>query len=261
MRSSSARTFLVLGAEPVPLPGERVALSGQHLDLGAEIGDAGVERLEPAVRGCELVARRGLLHEVAGQHPALDAVRGANARVSGGGVRLKHFEPRPARHHPDNGVLRRRAGTQGHFEPIGHDSGFARPPRKRPGPASTGGSVCQSWGKRGLCQFREGKHHTGSRGPAILQSSRSTIRGRVPCGRPVNLTRPALGNPVAVIVAVLLVVLFGGISLLRMPVQMIPNVERPLIEISTAVAGRRARGGRGGDRRAAGGRLAGPPGP
>jgi multidrug efflux pump subunit AcrB len=49
----------------------------------------------------------------------------------------------------------------------------------------------------------------------------------------VNLTRPALGNPVAVIVAVLLVVLFGAISLLRMPVQMIPNVERPLIEIST----------------------------
>ena len=49
----------------------------------------------------------------------------------------------------------------------------------------------------------------------------------------MNLTRPALDNPVAVIVAVLLVVLFGAISLLRMPVQMIPNVERPLIEIST----------------------------
>ncbi len=49
----------------------------------------------------------------------------------------------------------------------------------------------------------------------------------------MNLTRPALDNPVAVTVAVLLVVLFGVISLLRMPVQMIPNVERPLIEIST----------------------------
>ena len=49
----------------------------------------------------------------------------------------------------------------------------------------------------------------------------------------VNLTRPALGNPVAVIVAILLVLLFGTLSLLRMPVQMIPNVERPLIEIST----------------------------
>ena len=50
----------------------------------------------------------------------------------------------------------------------------------------------------------------------------------------MNLTRPALGNPVAVIVAILLVLLFGVISLLRMPVQMIPNVERPLIEISTS---------------------------
>jgi multidrug efflux pump subunit AcrB len=49
----------------------------------------------------------------------------------------------------------------------------------------------------------------------------------------VNLTKPALGNPVAVIVAVLLVLLFGAIGLLRMPVQMIPNVERPTIEIST----------------------------
>jgi multidrug efflux pump subunit AcrB len=49
----------------------------------------------------------------------------------------------------------------------------------------------------------------------------------------VNLTRPALGNPVAVVVAILLVLLFGTIALLRMPVQMIPNVERPLIEIST----------------------------
>jgi multidrug efflux pump subunit AcrB len=50
----------------------------------------------------------------------------------------------------------------------------------------------------------------------------------------VNLTKPAIGNPVAVIVAILLVLLFGTISLLRMPVQMIPNVERPLIEITTS---------------------------
>ena len=49
----------------------------------------------------------------------------------------------------------------------------------------------------------------------------------------MNLTRPSLDNPVAVIVAILLVLLFGTIALLRMPVQMIPNVERPLIEIST----------------------------
>ncbi len=49
----------------------------------------------------------------------------------------------------------------------------------------------------------------------------------------MNLTRPSLDNPVAVIVAILLVLLFGAIALLRMPVQMIPNVERPLIEIRT----------------------------
>jgi multidrug efflux pump subunit AcrB len=50
----------------------------------------------------------------------------------------------------------------------------------------------------------------------------------------VNLTKSAIGNPTAVIVAILMVLLFGTISLLRMPVQMIPNVERPLIEISTS---------------------------
>jgi multidrug efflux pump subunit AcrB len=49
----------------------------------------------------------------------------------------------------------------------------------------------------------------------------------------LNLTRPAIANPVAVIVAIIMVVMFGTIALVRMPVQMIPNVERPLIEIST----------------------------
>jgi len=49
----------------------------------------------------------------------------------------------------------------------------------------------------------------------------------------VNLTRPAIGNPTAVIVAIIMVLMFGGIALSRMPVQMIPNVERPLIEINT----------------------------
>ncbi len=49
----------------------------------------------------------------------------------------------------------------------------------------------------------------------------------------MNLTRLALSNPVAVIVAVLLVLLFGAISLADLPVQMIPNVERPTISIQT----------------------------
>jgi multidrug efflux pump subunit AcrB len=49
----------------------------------------------------------------------------------------------------------------------------------------------------------------------------------------LNLTRPAIGNPTAVIVAIIMVLMFGSIALSRMPVQMIPNVERPLIEINT----------------------------
>ena len=49
----------------------------------------------------------------------------------------------------------------------------------------------------------------------------------------MNLTRPSIGNPTAVIVAIIMVLMFGTIALLRMPVQMIPNVERPLIEINT----------------------------
>ncbi|MEL7449361.1 MAG: efflux RND transporter permease subunit, partial [Pseudomonadota bacterium] len=41
-------------------------------------------------------------------------------------------------------------------------------------------------------------------------------------------------NPTAVVVAVLLVLLFGAISLARLPVQMIPNVEQPVISIQTS---------------------------
>jgi len=49
----------------------------------------------------------------------------------------------------------------------------------------------------------------------------------------MNLTRMALGNPVAVIVGALLVLLFGSISLFKLPVQMTPDVERPQIAINT----------------------------
>jgi len=49
----------------------------------------------------------------------------------------------------------------------------------------------------------------------------------------VNLTRLSLGNPVAVIAAILLVVLMGGIGLASLPVQMIPDVQRPFIQINT----------------------------
>jgi multidrug efflux pump subunit AcrB len=49
----------------------------------------------------------------------------------------------------------------------------------------------------------------------------------------VTLTRLALGNPVAVAVAFILVVLFGLISLSRLPIQLTPEVQEPEISIST----------------------------
>ncbi len=47
------------------------------------------------------------------------------------------------------------------------------------------------------------------------------------------LTRLGLGNPVAVAVGCILLVIFGLISLSRLPVQMTPNIDRPSINIST----------------------------
>jgi len=49
----------------------------------------------------------------------------------------------------------------------------------------------------------------------------------------MNLTRLSLSNPTAVVVGILLVLLFGALSLLRLPVQMIPSVEQPTIQINT----------------------------
>lgn len=47
-------------------------------------------------------------------------------------------------------------------------------------------------------------------------------------------TKAALSNPVATLVAVLLVILFGALSLERLPVQLTPEVEKPEITIRTA---------------------------
>ncbi len=49
----------------------------------------------------------------------------------------------------------------------------------------------------------------------------------------MNLTRVSISNPVAVIAAVLLVLLMGTIGLAKLPVQMIPDVQRPYIQITT----------------------------
>lgn len=47
------------------------------------------------------------------------------------------------------------------------------------------------------------------------------------------ITRLALSNPVAVAVGCILLVIFGMLSLFRLPVQMTPNIDRPQINIST----------------------------
>jgi hydrophobic/amphiphilic exporter-1 (mainly G- bacteria), HAE1 family len=49
----------------------------------------------------------------------------------------------------------------------------------------------------------------------------------------MNLTRMALGHPVPVVVGALLVLLFGTLSLLQLPIQMTPDVEYPQIAVVT----------------------------
>ncbi|MEM7282520.1 MAG: efflux RND transporter permease subunit, partial [Pseudomonadota bacterium] len=49
----------------------------------------------------------------------------------------------------------------------------------------------------------------------------------------MNLTRLSLSNPVAVVAAILMVLLLGTVGLSRLPIQMIPDVERPFIQINT----------------------------
>ncbi|MDH3532530.1 MAG: efflux RND transporter permease subunit, partial [Gammaproteobacteria bacterium] len=49
----------------------------------------------------------------------------------------------------------------------------------------------------------------------------------------MNLTRLAISNPVGVIAAILLVLLMGVVAITRLPIQMIPDVQRPFIQINT----------------------------
>ena len=42
----------------------------------------------------------------------------------------------------------------------------------------------------------------------------------------MNLTKPSIANPIAVLVAVLLALIFGFLSLERLPVQLTPEVEK-----------------------------------
>ena len=51
------------------------------------------------------------------------------------------------------------------------------------------------------------------------------------------LTRASLGNPIAVIVAALLLTLFGLVSLSKLPIQLTPDIEEPQITITTSWRG------------------------
>ena len=49
----------------------------------------------------------------------------------------------------------------------------------------------------------------------------------------MNYTRTALKNPAAIIVIVILVMVFGLLSVVKLPIQLTPNIEQPQITIST----------------------------
>jgi hydrophobic/amphiphilic exporter-1 (mainly G- bacteria), HAE1 family len=50
----------------------------------------------------------------------------------------------------------------------------------------------------------------------------------------VNITRSSLDNPVALLVAIILILIFGSISLSRLPIQLTPELEEPEIAITTS---------------------------
>ncbi|MDO4586737.1 MAG: efflux RND transporter permease subunit [Planctomycetia bacterium] len=54
----------------------------------------------------------------------------------------------------------------------------------------------------------------------------------------MNIIKSCLNNPVKVLVGILLTVLFGTISLKTIPIQLTPDVERPLITVRTTWTGR-----------------------
>ncbi len=49
----------------------------------------------------------------------------------------------------------------------------------------------------------------------------------------MNITRSCLDNPVALLVAIILILIFGSISLSRLPIQLTPELEEPEITITT----------------------------
>jgi len=52
----------------------------------------------------------------------------------------------------------------------------------------------------------------------------------------MNLIRVAIDRPIAVIAAVLMVVLFGLVALQTIPIQLSPDVDRPVIVASSVAS-------------------------
>ena len=54
----------------------------------------------------------------------------------------------------------------------------------------------------------------------------------------MDTIRFAITNPVKVTVGVLLLILFGFLSLNAIPIQLVPNVDKPVITVTTTWTGR-----------------------
>ena len=48
----------------------------------------------------------------------------------------------------------------------------------------------------------------------------------------MDLTRASCKNPAATLVVVMLIVLFGALALLKLPIQLLPDLDRPQIFIN-----------------------------
>ena len=69
--------------------------------------------------------------------------------------------------------------------------------------------------------------------PAAKMQSENRQLAAYCLGKQLKLTRIALSNPVAVIAAILMVTIMGSVALISLPIQMIPDVQRAFIQIST----------------------------
>ena len=53
----------------------------------------------------------------------------------------------------------------------------------------------------------------------------------------MNLIRLSLARPIAVVAAVLMVVIFGAVALQTIPIQLTPDVRKPIITVQTVWPG------------------------